>query len=79
MTEKSIHNQIQIYVEINKSLYMYQSGLRANHFTDTFLCPVTIIILVGAENGEHTGLVLINRQKVFDTLDYKVDVYRFFK
>ena len=39
VTEKSIHNQIQIYVQINKSLYMYQSGLRANHFTDTFCVP----------------------------------------
>ena len=67
--EKSIDDQTQIYVQINKSLYIYQSGLRANNFTDTFLCPVTDMVLVGAENGKHTGLVLIDCQKALDMLD----------
>ena len=30
------------------------------------------MILNGAENGKHTGMILINLQKVFDALDHKI-------
>ena len=35
------------------------------------------MILNGADNGKHTGIILIDLQKVFDTLDHKV--HQFFK
>ena len=35
--EKSIHDQKQGYLQRNQLLYIYQSGFRANHSTDTCL------------------------------------------
>ena len=55
-------------------LYIYQSGFRANHSTDTYLSQLTLtdMILNSAENGKHTLMILINLQMVFDTLEYKI-------
>ena len=33
--EKSIHGQMQDYIQRNELLYKYQSGFRANYSTDT--------------------------------------------
>ena len=69
---KSIHDQTQDHLQRNELLYSYQSGFRANHSTDTCLSQLTDMILNGAENGKHTGIILIDIQKVFDTLDHKI-------
>ena len=55
-------------------LYIYQSGFRANHSTDTYLSQLTLtdMILNSAENGKHTLMILINLQMVFGTLEYKI-------
>ena len=37
VTEKSIHDQTQDYLQRSELLYSYQSGFRANHSTDTCL------------------------------------------
>ena len=63
---------MQDYLQRNKLLYGYQSGFRANHSTDTCLSQLTGMILNGAENGKHTGMILIDLQKAFDTLDHKI-------
>ena len=38
--EKSIHFQIEGYLNKKKLIYMYQSGFRTNHSTDLCLAPV---------------------------------------
>ena len=53
-------------------LYIYQSGFRANHSTDTCLSQLTDMILNGADNGKHTSMILIDLQKAFDTLDHTI-------
>ena len=70
--EKSIHEQTQDYLQRNELLYSYQSGFRANHTTDTCLSQLTGIILNGAENGKHTGMILIDLQRAFYFLDHKI-------
>ena len=70
--EKSIHDQTQTYLQRIELLYSYQSCFRVNHSTDTCLSLLTDLILNGAENGKHTGLILIDLQKAFDTLDHKI-------
>ena len=65
--EKSIHYQIQDYLQRNEMQYIYQSGFRANHSTDTCLSRLTDMILNSAENGKYPELILIDLQKVFDT------------
>ena len=69
--EKSIHDQTQDYLQRNELLYSYQSGFRANHSTDTYLSQLNDMILNGAENGKHAGMILIDFQKAFDTLIIK--------
>ena len=70
--EKSIHDQMQDYLQRNELPYSYQSGFRANHSTDTGLSQLTDMILNGAENGKHTSMILIDLQKAFDNLDHKI-------
>ena len=72
MIEKPIHDQTQNYLQRNELLYSYQSGFRANHSTDTCLSQLTDMILNGTENGKHTGMILIDLKKAFDTLDHKI-------
>ena len=72
MIQKPIHNQTQNYLQRNGLLYIYQSGFRANHSTDTCLPHLTDMILNGADNGKHTGIILIDLQKAFDTIDHTI-------
>ena len=72
MTEKSIHNQTQNYLQRNELLYIDQSGFRADNSLDSCFCRLTDMIFNGAENGKHTGLILIDLQKNLETLRYKI-------
>ena len=72
MIEKSIHDQTQDYLQRNELPHSYRSGLGANHLTDTGLSQLSDMIFDGAENGKHTGVILIDLQKAFDTLDHKI-------
>ena len=53
-------------------LYSYQSSFGASYSIETCLSQLTDMILNGAENGLHTGLILIDLQKVFNNLDHKL-------
>ena len=70
--EKSIHDQTQDYIQRNWLIYSYQPGFKTNHSTDTCLCQLTDMILNSAENGKHTGMILIYLLKAFDTLDHEI-------
>ena len=72
MLEKSIQNQTQNYSQRNVLLYLYQLGFRANHSTHKCLSRLTNMILNSAENRKHTGMLLSDLQKAFDTLDHKI-------
>ena len=69
---KSIHHQMRDYIQINELFYNYQSGFGATHCTNTYLSQLTDMILNGAENEKHTGMILFHLQKAFDTLDQKI-------
>ena len=82
--EKSINNQTQGYLQRLELLYSYQSDFRANDSADTFLSQLTDLTLNGVENGKHMGMILIDFQKTFHTLDHKTfiiqnEVSRFFR
>ena len=70
--ESSIHNQTQDYLQRNELLYIYQLGFRTNHSTDRCLSRLTDMVLNSTENGRHTGMILIDLQKAFDTLDHNI-------
>ena len=46
--------------------------IRANHSTDTYLSQLKDMVLNIVENRKDTGMILINLQKAFDTLDHKL-------
>ena len=54
----------------NKILYDYQSGFRKNHSTDTFISFLNDKILKDFDGGFVTGMVLINLQKPFHTINH---------
>ena len=70
--EKVIHDQMQIYLSENNILYEYQSGFRTNHSTDFALSFLNDKILKGFDKGYFTGMILIDLQKAFDTIDHKL-------
>ena len=70
--ERAVHDQLQGYLEENKILYKYQSGFRKNHSTNTCLSHLSNKILQGFDNGMVTGVILIDLQKAFDTIDHDI-------
>ena len=70
--EKTIQIQTQEYLDKNGLLYKYQSGFRANFSTDSCLVQLTDFILRGMDKGFHTGMILVDLQKAFDTLDHTI-------
>ena len=70
--EKIIHNQTQAYLDENKILYKFQSGFRQNRSTDTALSYLSNKIQCGFDKGLFTGMILIDLQKAFDTIDHNI-------
>ena len=68
--EKLIYRQIVDYFTKNNLLPKLQSGFRKGYSTATTLQKVLDDILLAADRGETTGLVLFDYIKAFDTLDH---------
>ena len=62
------------YLTEHNVLYRYQSGLRNNHSTDTFLTYLMDKTLRSFDSCLLTGMILINLLKVFDTIDHDFSV-----
>ena len=70
--EKVVHIQTEKFLNDNKILFANQSGFRPRHSTETCLTHLTDSILEGCDKGLHTGMILIDLQKAFDTINYKI-------
>ena len=70
--EKSIHFQIENFLNKKKLIYMYQSGFRTNHSTDLCIAQLIDFVATGMDKEMHTGMILVDFQKSFDTLDHGV-------
>ena len=70
--EKCIHDQLHLYVTEFNIIYKMQSGFRSDFSTDTCLSYLHDKILKGFDKGEYTGMILIDLQKAFDTIDHKI-------
>ena len=69
---KVIHDQTMEYLTDNNILYKYQFGFRKNHSADTSLSYLTDKILTGFDSGLLTGMILIDLQKAFDTINHDI-------
>ena len=70
--EKVIHDQTSTFLNSRNLLYNYQSGFRKNHSTDYCLSFLADKILKGFGKGLTTGMILIDLQKAFDTIDHDI-------
>ena len=55
-----------------KILYRLQSGYRKNYSTNTCLGHLTDKITTRFEKSRFTGMILIDLQNAFDTIDHKI-------
>ena len=60
------------YLTENNIFYRYQSGFCRNHSTDTSLSYLTDKILTGFDSGLLTGMILIDLQKAFETINHDI-------
>ena len=67
ISEKVIHDQTMEYLTDSDILYKYQFG--KNHSTDTSL---SYLILTGFDSGLLTGMILIDLQKAFVTINHGI-------
>ena len=69
--EKAVFVQLEQYLSKNNILYNYQSGFRKGHSTDTCLINLFDYIHCSLSEGDHVGMVLLDLQKAFDTVNHK--------
>ena len=74
--EKVIHDQTRAFLNSRNLLYNYQSDFRKNHSTDYCLSFLNDKILKGFDQGLMTGMILIDLQKAFDTVDHDILVQK---
>ena len=70
--EKVIHDQTSTFLNSRNLLYNYQSGFRKNHSTDFCLSFLNDKILKGFDQGLITGMILIDLQKAFNTINHDI-------
>ena len=56
----------------NQILFKFQSGFRESHSTDSCLSYLNDKILTGFDKGLITGMIAIDLQKAFDTINHKI-------
>ena len=70
--ERAVHIQLEIYLKENDLFYKFQSGFRTSFSTDTCLTYLTDYIRHVMDNGLYTGMVMIDLQKAFDTVNHSL-------
>ena len=60
--EKSIHFQIEDYLNKKRLICMYQSVFRTNHSTDLCLAHLIDFVATGMDKQMHTGMILVDLQ-----------------
>ena len=72
ITEKLIHDQTQGFLYKNDIIYRYLSGFRKFFSGGSCLSYLNNKIATGFESGLYTGMILIDLQKAFDTVNHDI-------
>ena len=72
VTERVVHSQLIEHLEKNEIIFDYQSGFRSKHSVNNCIVHISNQILKGYEVKKSTDMILIDLQKVFDTLDHQI-------
>jgi hypothetical protein len=70
--EKAVYQQLEKHLTSNNLFYELQSGFRGAFSTDTCLIHLTDHIKSKIANGLYTGMILLDLQKAFDTVDHRI-------
>ncbi|XP_071941144.1 uncharacterized protein [Antedon mediterranea] len=72
LPEKAVFVQLHNYLNENNVINDFQSGFRENYSTDTALINLTDHIRSEISKGNFTGLVVLDIQKAFDTVNHQI-------
>ena len=67
-----MHNQRSDYFKKRDLLYEHQSGFRGSFSTDTCLIGLSDFVRAEMGKGKLVGLVMLDLQKAFDTVDHGI-------
>ena len=70
--ERLAYNQLYKYLQDNNLIYEYQSGFRNGYSTDSAIINLTDTIRHNTDKGYMTGLILLDLQKAFDTVNHEI-------
>ena len=70
--EKSVYSQLVEFLDENKLLFEFQSGFRSKYSTDTCLIHLFDYLKNNTSKGLYTGMLLLDLQKAFDTVDHDI-------
>ena len=72
LLERAVYVQVEEHFRENNILYDFQSGFRGSFSTDTCLIHLSDHIRTQMSLGNYTGMVLLDLQKAFDTVDHVI-------
>jgi hypothetical protein len=70
--ERAVHGQLKEFLERRDLLYRNQSGFRGKFSTDSCLIGLSDFVKGEMGRGNMVGMVLIDLQKAFDTVDHEI-------
>ena len=70
--EKAVYSQLESFLIDNKLLYEHQSGFRSSFSTDSCLISLFDHIKTQSSRGLYTGMIMIDLQKAFDTVNHTI-------
>ena len=70
--ERAVYNQLEYYLNKNNLLNELQSGFRSKYSTDTCLIHLLDHIKSQTARGLYTGMIMLDLQKAFDTVDHQI-------
>ena len=70
--ERIVYDQADNFLLQNNVLYNYQSGYRKSPSTDPYVSCLNDKILKGFNKGLFTGMILIDLQRAFDTINHEI-------
>ena len=70
--ERVVFTQLDSFLVKNNIIYEYQSGFRKSYSTESCLIHLHDYIKGNCAKGLYTGMVLLDIQKAFDTVDHEI-------